>query len=48
MMVNLPMMPSEESILWFGVMFWTVTAGFLVAWPINYVLVRTQTKMGLM
>ncbi len=48
MMWNLPMMPSEESILWFGVMFFTVFMGFLIAWPFNYVMVRRQVKGGLM
>lgn len=48
MMSNLPMMPSEESILWFGVMAWTVVAGTLIAWPTNYALVRTRRKSGLM
>lgn len=48
MMWDLPMMPTEESILWFGVMFFTVFLGFLVAWPFNYLFVRAQTKPGLM
>lgn len=48
MMWNLPMMPSEESILWFGVMFFTVFMGFWIAWPVNYLFVRRQVKGGLM
>lgn len=48
MMANLPMMPSEESILWFGVMAWTVVGGSLIAWPTNYALVRARRKSGLM
>jgi hypothetical protein len=48
MMWNLPMMPTDESILWFGVMFFTVFLGFLIAWPANYVYVRRQWKSGLM
>lgn len=48
MMWNLPQMPSEESILWFGVMFFTVFLGFLIAWPANYVFIRRQVKGGLM
>lgn len=48
MMWNLPMMPSEESILWFGVMFFTVLMGFLIAWPFNYLFVRAEHKSGLM
>jgi hypothetical protein len=48
MMWESPMMPTEESILWFGVMFFTVFLGFLISWPANYVFVRTQRKSGLM
>lgn len=48
MMWNLPMMPKEESILWFGVMFFTVFMGFLIAWPMNVLLVRRRQKGGLM
>lgn len=48
MMDNLPQMPSEESVLWFGVMAWTVVAGALLAWPTNYALVRARRKSGLM
>ncbi|MCA9972104.1 MAG: DUF4396 domain-containing protein, partial [Anaerolineales bacterium] len=48
MMSKLPMMPTEESILWFGVMFFTVFLAFLLAWPFNYVFVRRQQKAGLM
>ncbi len=48
MMFDLPMMPSEESILWFGVMFFTVFMGFAVAWPFNSAMVRARRKSGLM
>jgi hypothetical protein len=48
MMMHIPMMPTEESILWFGVMFFTVFMGLLVAWPFNYIFVRVQRKSGLM
>jgi hypothetical protein len=48
MMSKLPMMPTEESILWFGVMFTTALLAFLLAWPLNYVLVRRGQKSGLM
>lgn len=48
MMWRLPMAPTEESILWFGVMFFTVFMGFLIAWPFNYAFVRRQVKSGLM
>lgn len=48
MMDHIPMMPTEEAILWFGVMFVTVFAAFLIAWPFNYLLVRKQRKSGLM
>jgi hypothetical protein len=48
MMWNIPMMPTEESILWFGVMFFTGFLALLMAWPANYALVRMQRKSGLM
>ena len=48
MMLNIRQMPDEESILWFGVMFFTVFLGFLAAWPFNYLFVRVQRKSGLM
>ena len=48
MMAKIPMMPTEESILWFGTMFFTVFVAFLVAWPLNYTFVRAQRKAGLM
>ena len=48
MMLDLPMMPDDESILWFGVMFFTVFLGFLISWPFNYALVRAQRKSGMM
>ncbi len=48
MMWNLPMMPSEESILWFGVMLFTGFLALLLAWPFNTFLVIKQRKSGLM
>ena len=48
MMSKLPMMPSEESTLWFGVMFFTGFLAFLMAWPLNYLLIRRLDKSGLM
>lgn len=48
MMLNISMMPDEESILWFGVMFFTVFLGFLISWPFNYAFVRKQQKSGMM
>ena len=48
MMDHIPMMPTEESILWFGTMFVTAFAAFLIAWPFNYWMVRVQRKSGLM
>ena len=48
MMMHIPMMPTEESILWFGVMFFTVFMGLLIAWPFNYLFIRVQRKAGLM
>jgi hypothetical protein len=48
MMSNIPMMPMEESILWFGTMFFTVFLAFIMAWPLNYLFVRQHRKSGLM
>jgi hypothetical protein len=48
MMSKFEMMPTEESILWFGTMFFTVFLAFLTAWPLNYYFIRTQRKAGLM
>lgn len=48
MMSHLPMMPSEESILWFGVMFVSGFLALLLAWPFNHLLVRRSLKGGLM
>lgn len=45
-MAKLPMMPQEDDILWFGAMWLASAIGFLVAWPLNYPLVRTGLKMG--
>ncbi|WP_459191894.1 DUF4396 domain-containing protein [Halosimplex sp. J119] len=46
MMLNLPMMPGDDSILWYGVMAFSVLVGFLVAWPVNGLLVRRRIKPG--
>ncbi|WP_436926617.1 DUF4396 domain-containing protein [Halosimplex amylolyticum] len=46
MMVNLPMMPGDDSILWYGVMAFSVLVGFAVAWPVNGLLVRRNVKTG--
>lgn len=48
MMSKFPMMPTEESILWYGTMFFTVFMAFLSAWPFNYLFIRLQRKSGLM
>lgn len=48
MMWDMPMMPTEESILWIGIMFFTGFLAFLMALPANYVLIRRQRKSGLM
>lgn len=46
MMLNLPMMPGDDSILWFGVMVFSTLVGFLIAWPVNGLLVRKNVKPG--
>ncbi len=45
-MYKLPMMPGEDEILFFGAMWLASFIGFLIAWPLNYPLVRTGLKMG--
>lgn len=45
-MAKLPMMPKEDEILFFGALWLASAVGFLVAWPLNYPLVRTGWKMG--
>jgi hypothetical protein len=46
MMLNLPMMPGDDNILWFGVMVFATLVGFLIAWPVNGLLVRKNLKPG--
>ncbi|MFC7139962.1 DUF4396 domain-containing protein [Halosimplex aquaticum] len=46
MMLNLPMMPGDDNILWFGVMVFATLVGFLIAWPVNGLLVRKNVKPG--
>jgi hypothetical protein len=46
MMLNLPMMPGDDNILWFGVMVFATLIGFLIAWPVNGLLVRKNLKPG--
>lgn len=45
-MSKLPMMPKEDEILFFGALWLASAVGFLVAWPLNYPLVRIGWKMG--
>jgi len=46
MMLNLPMMPGDDNILWFGVMVFATLVGFCIAWPVNGLLVRKNVKPG--
>ncbi|WP_143117685.1 DUF4396 domain-containing protein [Halomicrobium zhouii] len=46
MMLNLPMMPGDDNILWFGVMVFATLVGFVVAMPVNGRLVRQRRKPG--
>lgn len=46
MMTHLPMMPKEDDILWFGTLWMASSAGFIVAWPFNWLLIRKQIKHG--
>ena len=46
MMVHIPMMPKEDDILWFGTMWIASFIGFLVAWPLNSLMIRKNIKHG--
>jgi hypothetical protein len=46
MMEKLPMMPKEDELLWFGSLWLASGIGFLVAWPLNWIMVRLQLKPG--
>lgn len=46
MMEHIPMMPKEDDILWFGIMWMASFAGFLVAWPLNWSMIRKNIKHG--
>ncbi len=46
MMYHLPMMPKDDDILWFGSMWLASIVGFLVAWPLNWIMIRKQLKPG--
>lgn len=46
MMVHIPMMPKEDDILWFGTMWIASFLGFLVAWPLNSLMIRNNIKHG--
>lgn len=46
MMEHIPMMPHEDEILWFGTMWLASFIGFLVAWPLNWTMIRKNLKHG--
>lgn len=46
MMGHIPMMPEEDSILWFGSMWFASLIGFLIAWPLNWPMVLSKLKPG--
>jgi hypothetical protein len=46
MMVHIPMMPKEDDVLWFGTMWLASFVGFLVAWPLNWIMIRKNIKHG--
>ena len=48
LMGKLRMMPHEDEILWFFALWLASTIGFLVAWPLNWPMVRAQLKPGTM
>lgn len=46
LMERLPMMPKEDDTLWFGSMWLASFIGFLVAWPLNWIMIRKHLKPG--
>ena len=46
MMWHIRMMPKEDDILWFFSITLASTIGFLIAWPLNWILVRKKMKPG--
>lgn len=46
LMKHFPMMPKEDDILWFSSLWLASFAGFLVAWPFNWLFIRNQLKPG--
>ena len=48
LMAHSPMMPEEDQILWFQSMWVASSIGFLVAWPLNWPMVRARMKSGAM
>jgi hypothetical protein len=46
LMRKFPMMPAEDDVLWFGSMWLASFIGFLVAWPLNWILIRKHLKPG--
>lgn len=46
MMSKNPMMPKEDDIMWLGTFWFAATVGFLIAWPLNWPMVRTHMKSG--
>lgn len=46
LMSRFPMMPKEDDVLWFGSMWLASFIGFLIAWPINWLLIRNHLKPG--
>ena len=48
MMNRFPMMPQEDDVAWFGVLWFASFVGFLLSWPLNWPMVRGGMKSGLM
>ncbi|MGK7391518.1 MAG: DUF4396 domain-containing protein [Candidatus Cyclobacteriaceae bacterium M2_1C_046] len=46
LMVKIPMMPKEDDVLWFGSIWIASFAGFLIAWPLNWLMIRKELKPG--
>lgn len=46
MMYHMPMMPQEDDVMWFGTIWIASFVGFLVAWPLNWIMIRKNLKNG--
>ncbi|MDX5482981.1 MAG: DUF4396 domain-containing protein [Hymenobacteraceae bacterium] len=46
LMSKIPMMPKEDDVLWFGSVWLASFVGFLIAWPLNWLMISKKLKPG--